>query len=126
MNVNLTSPIAITIDSAKLVVEDSGSGTIEFMLFNQPVRLCIDSTNYVYDINFAIGDRIRLLQNFSFLSQNSEGIVVEIIADYTNDLVKVLFDHIIPDQTVNPAEVHIASSLISLMVEVPLSIVEKI
>ena len=56
MNVNLVSPILITLNSAKLVVEDSGQGTIEFTLFDQPVRLNIASTNYTYDTNIAIGE----------------------------------------------------------------------
>ena len=68
MNVNLVNPIAISLTSAKLVVEDCGSGTIEFSLYGQPVRLNIANTAYVYDINIAVGDRAILIQNFGALN----------------------------------------------------------
>jgi len=125
MNVVLITPISILIDSAKLVVEDGGSGTIELMILGQPVRLNIPSTDYVYDILLVIGDRVKLIHSFSSLALNSSGTIEEIIADPTQDRVKVLFDEIYPDQIVKPGEVHVRSTITSLLVELPLEYVEK-
>jgi hypothetical protein len=126
MNVLLTNPISITIASAKLVVEDGNRGTIEFTLFDQPVRLNLSSPDYVYDITVAIGDRVRLIENYSFLSVNSKGIIQAITPDYTEDRVSVLFDEIYPDQVAKPVEAHVVTARTSLLVELPLRLIEKI
>ena len=127
MNVTLVNPVSITFDSAKLVVEDSGQGTIELMLLGQPVRLYIPSTDYIYDISFQVGDTVRLLENFGAFHQNSQGTVEEIIPDYTSDRVKVLFNQIIPDQIIKPVdEAYVISTAVSLLIEVPIDLLEKI
>lgn len=125
MNVILTEPISVVVDSAKLVVEDSGSGTIEFTIFNQPVRLNIESTRYVYDIEIEVGDRVRLTESFSALSENSNGILKEIIPDRTEDKAKVWFDEVFPNQTLKNVEAHVVTSDVSVFVEVPIRILEK-
>jgi hypothetical protein len=127
MNVTLVNPVSIVFDSAKLVVEDSGLGTLELMILGQPVRLYVSSTDYVYDISFQVGDTVRLLENFGAFAQNSQGTVQEIIPDYTQDKAKVLFNQILPDQTINPAgEAHVISTAVSLLAEVPVEILEKV
>jgi hypothetical protein len=126
MDVTLTDPINISISSAKLVVEDSGTGTIEFTVLGQPVRLNIDSTSYTYDIDIAIDDRVQLIEAFGALAIGSKGIVQEIVPDYTEDKIKVLFDEIFPDQILDPAETHVVTTIPTVFIELPLSIVEKI
>jgi hypothetical protein len=126
MNVVLASPISVLISSAKLVVEDSGRGTIEFTIMNQPVRLNILSTDYTYDIIPAVGDRVKLIENFGAFNVDSQGILQEIIVDNTEDRAKVLFDIIYPDQTIKPVEAHVSSTVTSLLVELPLRFIEKL
>lgn len=126
MNVNLLSPIVININSAKLVVENDSRGTIEFTIFDQPVCLNIESSNYVYDTNISIGDRVKLIEQFGFLAVDSKGVVKEIIVDYTEDRAKVLFDEIYPDQVVKPVDAYVKSAITSLLIELPLRIIEKI
>jgi len=126
MNVILTNPISITLASAKLVVEDDNRGTIEFKLFDQPVRLNLTASDYVYDITVAIGDRVRLIESYSFLLVDSKGTVQAITPDYTEDRVSVLFDEIYPDQIAKPVEAHVITARTSLLVELPLRLIEKI
>jgi len=126
MNVTLPNPISVTISSAKLVVEDDNRGTIEFTILDQPVRLNIASSEYIYDINIAVGDRVKLIANFGALNVNSTGIVQEIIVSRTEDHAKVLFDFIVPDQTISPVEAHIVSANASILVDLPLRLLEKI
>jgi hypothetical protein len=126
MNVVFANPISISLDSAKLVVEDGTVGTIEFTLFDQPVRLIIDSTEYSYDIDIAINDRVSLTEQFGALGPGSKGIVQQIIPDYTEDRAKVLFDEVYPDQILNPVEAHINTAITSLLIEVPLRLLEKV
>ncbi|MDD5650104.1 MAG: hypothetical protein PHF86_06775 [Candidatus Nanoarchaeia archaeon] len=125
MDVILTDPISITVSSAKLVIEDSSRGTIEFTVLDQPVRLNIESTSYVYDIEIVIGDRVRLTEPFSAFAENSNGIVKEIIPDRTEDKAKVWFDRIYPNQSVENVEAHIDTTVVSIMAEVPIRILEK-
>jgi hypothetical protein len=126
MNVTLTSPISISLSTAKLVVEDGDLGTIEFKLFDQPVRLLVNKTDYTYDVTIAVGDRVKLIQAFSNFAIDSSGVVQKITPDYTEDKISVLFDSIIPDQVVQPVEAHIISTHATLLVELPLSYVEKV
>lgn len=125
MNVIITEPITIIVSSAKLVVEDSGRGTIEFMVLGQPVRLNIESTQYVYDIEIEIGDRVRLTEPYSAFAENSSGVVKEIIIDRTVDKAKIWFDQIYPDQAIESVEAHVVTSDVSVFTEVPISILEK-
>jgi hypothetical protein len=127
VNVNLVNPIAISLTSAKLVVEDCGSGTIEFTLYGQPVRLNIANTAYTYDINIAVGDRAILIQNFGALNAGSQGVVKKIIPGYTCDTVDILFDQIFPDQVIcEPSQADVNSTVVSIFVRVPLNIVQKL
>lgn len=126
MNVLLNDPISILVNSAKLVIESDGRGTIQFTVLGQPVCLNIDSSDYIYDIEIAVNDRVRLIETYGAFATNSEGIVKEIIPDRTEDRIKVLFDVIFPDQTLKNVETHVQSSAISVIDEVPLSKVEKI
>lgn len=126
MNVLLNDPISILVDTAKLVIESDGRGTIQFTVLGQPVCLNIDSTDYIYDIEIAVNDRVRLTETYGSLGMNSEGVVKEIIPDRTEDRIKVWFDIIFPDQTLTNVEAHIQTNTISVMNEVPLSKVEKI
>lgn len=126
MNVILTEPIVISISSAKLVVEDSARGTIEVSVLEQPVRLNIESTSYTYDIDIAIHDRVRLVEAFGAFALNSKGVVTQIIPDYTEDRAKVLFDEIYPDQTLSCVEAQVTTTIPTILVEVPLKILEKI
>lgn len=126
MNVILTNPISVLISSAKLVVEDSGRGTIEFTLLDQPVRLNILSSDYTYDIIPVVGDRVKLIENFGSFSIGSTGVLQKIIPDYTEDRAVVLFDTIYPDQIITPVEAHINSTITSLLVELPLRIIEVV
>jgi len=108
------------------VVSDSGRGTIEFTLLGQPVRLNVDSTQYTYDININVGDRVKLIQGYSTLAINSSGIVQSIIPDYTQDKAVVLFDQVFPDQVMNyPAEADVTSSTVAISVQLPLEILQK-
>lgn len=127
MNVNLVNPIAISLSSAKLVVEDCGSGTIEFALYGQPVRLNIATTAYTYDINVAVNDRIVLIQNFGALNAGSQGVIKKIIPRETCDMADVLFDQIFPDQVIKePSQADVNSAVVSIFVRVPLNIVQKV
>jgi len=126
MNVILNTPLSFTISSAKLVVEDEGRGTIEFTLLDQPVRLNLSSTDYVYDTIFAVNDRVKLLQSFGQFDINTTGTLIGIIADDTEDLADVLFDVIFPDQIYKPVEAHVISQALSLLVRVPLRYLQKI
>lgn len=125
MNVVLLDPITISISSAKLVVESDNRGTIEFMVLDQPVRLNIDSSDYIYDININVNDRVRLIENFGAFFVNSKGVVQEIVPDNTEDRAKVLFDEIYPDQTLNNTSAQVNSAVTSILAEVPLRILEK-
>jgi hypothetical protein len=93
---------------------------------DQPVRLNITSSDYIYDIIIAVDDRVKLIEHFGALNVDSSGIVTEIIPDRTEDRVKVLFDQIYPDQIIKPVEAHVNSAVTSLLVELPLRLVEKI
>jgi hypothetical protein len=126
MNVSLINPISITVNSAKLVVEDDSRGTIEFTILDQPVRLNIESSDYVYNTNISVDDRVKLIENYGALKVDSEGTVKEIIVSATEDHAKVLFDYIIPDQTLEPVEVHIISASASILIDLPLRVIEKI
>lgn len=127
MNVVLNPAVSVDISSAKLVVEDCGSGTIEFSLYGQPVRLNIANTAYVYDINIAVGDRAILIQNFGALNAGSQGVVKKIIPGYTCDTVDILFDQIFPDQVIcEPSQADVNSTVVSIFVRVPLNIVQKL
>jgi hypothetical protein len=126
MDVILTEPIIVSINSAKLVIEDNGRGTIEFIVLEQPVRLNIESTSYVYDTTININDRVRLIEAFSAISIGSEGIVTEIIPDSTEDRAKVLFDLIYPDQTLKQVETLVTETIPKVLIELPLDIIEKI
>jgi len=126
MNVILNTPLNFTISSAKLVVEDDGRGTIEFTLLDQPVRLNLASTDYVYDTIFAVNDRVKLLQSFGQFDINTTGTLIGIIADDTEDLADVLFDTIFPDQIFKPVEAHVILQALSLLVRVPLRYLQKI
>jgi len=126
MNITLTPEISFVLSNAKLVFEDEQSGTIEFMFLNQPFRLNIDKAYYSYDINLNVGDRVNLLENYGAFGQNSKGTLKEIIPDNTEDKVKVLFDEIIPDQIIKPVQVNVESSMASVLVELPLRLIEKI
>lgn len=126
MNVVLTEPIVISISSAKLVLEEGSTGTIEFTYLDQPLRLNIESTSYAYDIEIAVNDRVQLVESYSSLAANSKGIVQEIIPNVTEDRAKVLFDEIYPDQVINSIETHVITANPSVLVELPLGILEKI
>jgi len=126
MNIILINPISILIESAKLIVEDDDTGTIEFSVLGQPVRLSINSGDYVYDSQINLEDRVKLTEAFSILKEDSKGVVKKIILDVTEDRVQVLFDEIYPDQIAKNIEAHIVSTVLSLLIEIPLRIVEKI
>lgn len=125
MNVVLNTPISISVNVAKLIIESDGRSTIEFSVLDQPVRLNIDSTDYVYDINIAINDRVILIEAFGALAVNSTGIVKEIIPDRTQDRVKIWFDQVYPNQFLKNVEANVEANIVSLMVELPLAKVEK-
>jgi hypothetical protein len=126
MNVNITTPISITISTAKLVAEDSGQGTIEFSLLGQPVRLYISSNDYTYITNVNVGDRVKLIENFAGLNINSNGIVNQIIADPAEDQAIVNFDQIYPDGELNPIDVNIISTKPTVTIQVPMEFIQKL
>lgn len=126
MNVILNPELTLTINNAKLVVEDGGSGTIQFTILGQPVSLNLDSSLYSYDINLNINDRVKLIEPYGAFDISSEGIVQEIIPDYTQDRAKVLFDKIYPEQILKNVEAYVKLSMTSILVELPLSLLEKI
>lgn len=126
MNVTFLDPISIIVSSAKLIVEDEGKGTIEFNLFDQPVRLVVDSSDYVYDTEIEIGDRVKLIEPFSGLLANSKGTVKVITPGRTEDIIEVWFDEIFPDQTFDYTEVNVYTSAVSISVNVPIEKIEKI
>jgi len=126
MNVLLNVPIDVQISIAKFVVSDSGKGTIEFTLLGQPVRLNIDSSEYVFICDINVGDRVKLISEFAGLSVDSEGVVEKIIPDITDDKVIVLFDTIIPDQEKSNVNIKIQSFDLFLRVTLPLRILEKL
>ena len=126
MNVNLTNPIAINVNMAKLIVEDNGQSAIEFTLLGQPVRLYISSTDYSYITDINIGDRVKLIENFAGLGINSNGIVSEIIPDVSDDQILVLFDQVFPDEILEPVQVNIISSKLTIKTQVPMRLVQKL
>jgi len=75
MRVSLFAPIVVNVNAAKLVLETDGRGVLEFTLLEQPVRLYVDSTSYIYVTDIVIGDRVKLIENFASFSVNSNGIV---------------------------------------------------
>lgn len=126
MNVLLNETISVIVNTAKLVVESDGRSTIEFTILDQPVRLNIDSTDYTYDIDIVVGDRVSLKEDYGVLSANSSGIVKEIIPDRTQDKVKVYFDEVLPNRTFENVEANADTTTVSIIIELPLSEVEKV
>ena len=126
MNVRLIPPITITLDSAKLLLEDSLTGIVEFQINEQPQRLVLTYGSYIWDTTFASGDRVRLIESFGTFGLNSSGILQEIIIDTTDDKADVLFDTIYPNQVFSADVVETLSGNISILFRVPLRILEKI
>lgn len=98
MNVNLNNPITITLQSAFLVQESDGLGTLQFRILDQPVSLVFSTSEYTYDTPFNIGDRVSLIDAHGYFGVGSEGIIQNIIIDSTDDKADVFFDKVIPDQ----------------------------
>lgn len=126
MNVILNPELSLTISNAKLVLEDGNSGTIQFMILGQPVSLNLDSSLYSYDINIRVNDRVKLTESYGVFNINSEGIIQEIIPDFTEDRAKILFDKVFPDQDLKNVEANVRLSSLSIVVELPLRLLEKI
>jgi hypothetical protein len=126
MNVNLKTPISITLTSAKLFSEGDGVGVIEFqLLVGQPARLVIPTTDYLYDTALHVGDRVKLNTPYSSFGVGSEGVLQEIIIDSTQDMADVLFDKILPVQVFQADVVETsAPGDISIMFRVPFSYLE--
>jgi len=98
VNVNLNNPITITLQSAFLVQESDGLGTLQFRILDQPVSLVFSTSEYTYDTPFNIGDRVSLIDAHGYFGVGSEGIIQNIIIDSTDDKADVFFDKVIPDQ----------------------------
>jgi len=129
MNVILTPSINISVNNAKLLFEnlDDGTGTIEFTIEEQPVRLVVCYSSYVFDTAFKIGDRVKLKETWAGFEANSEGILREIIIDSTRDRGLVFFDKAYPDQSfISDNETNVVSTNISITVETSLDILEII
>jgi hypothetical protein len=125
MNVNLTVPISIILNSAKLFSEEDNVGVIEFQLLGQPCRLVIPKTDYTYDTTLQVGDRVKLNTAYSSFGIGSEGILQEIIIDSTQDKADVLFDKIIPAQVFQADVVETSvPGDISVLFRVPFSYLE--
>jgi len=128
MNINLNSPISVNLTSGYLISEGDGIGTVQFKIEEQPIILAITSSEYVYDTIFVVGDRVKTIQTFSILGINSIGTLQRFILDSTDDKADVYFDQIIPDNTFQSDNNNLKtqSSVISILIRVPLRILEKI
>lgn len=127
MNVRFSDPIAISISTAKLICESEGRGTVEFTILDQPVRINIVSTNYVYDINIVENDRVKLKEDFGGLQTGSNGLVKLIKPDRTEDIVTIYFDKVYPNKDItNIDKANVNSTVVSIVLDVPLSKIEKV
>jgi hypothetical protein len=127
MNVSFNEPILISVSSAKLICESEGRGTVEFTVLDQPVHINIISTSYVYDINFVVNDRVRLKEDFGELQTGSNGIVKSIKPDRTEDIITIYFDKIYPNKDItNVNKANVNSTVVSIVLDVPLSKIEKV
>lgn len=127
MNVILTNPITVILQSGFLVSEGDGIGTVQFTIEEQPVTLAITSTDYIYDTIFESGDRVKITEEFGILGVNSEGEIQEIIIDSTDDKASVLFNVIYPNQTFETEDqLNAESGDVSVLITVPLRILAKI
>ena len=124
MNVILNTPINVTLTSGFLISEGDNIGTVQFRIEEQPIILAITSYQYNYDSQFSIGDRVKLIEPFSSLDINSEGILEQIIIDSTDDKGDVFFDTIYPDQSFGPVHAEVKSSNLTALVRVPLRMLE--
>lgn len=121
MNVNLITPISVTISSAKLLLESEGSGTVEFKILDQPQRLSLLSTEYTYDTVFTIGCRVKVILAYGYFGLNSEGELKRIIIDSTNDMAEVYFDNIFPNGDFT-ADVDVnMTGVVSVIATIPLA-----
>ena len=126
MNVILNTPIVVTLTSGFLVSEEDGVGTIQFTIEEQPVTLSLTDTYYTYDTPFSAGDRVKLIEAYSSLGINSEGVLQGIVIDSTDDKGDVLFDTIYPDQRFGPTHVEVVLADVTSLVRVPLRLLEII
>lgn len=128
MDVTLTHPINIVLSSAKLIVEnkEDGVGTIEFQLFEQPCRLVLTYTEYSYSTTLQIGDRVKIIQNYSNLLIGSEGYVRSINVDYLQDTATIDFYLINPDQTILRTDTKVLNATMFITYTIPLNYIEKI
>jgi hypothetical protein len=124
MNVIFNTPLVLTLSSAKLLLEDTGFGTIQFKFLDQPMTLSVTSSSYHYDTVFNVGDRVKLIHEISYFGINSEGILQAIILDPTDDKADVLFDTIYPNNTIttdNNTVLGIQSGTVSVLFRVSLN-----
>jgi hypothetical protein len=127
MNVILNTPIAVTLTTGNLVSEGDGSGTIEFQISGQQVFLALPTTDYVYDLSFGVGDRVKLTEAFAGMAINSSGIVQQIIIDAAGDKANVTYDNILPDINFNSTnKIYTNSGVVSVLIETPLNILVKV
>jgi uncharacterized membrane protein len=128
MNVLFNTPISITISSAKLLLEDDNTGTIQFKLLDQPCTLVIDKSQYIYDTTISVNDRVQLIHEVGYFGIGSQGIVQAIIPESTVDYVDILFDKIVPDNmfVIDDTVVKISSQVTSVLFRTLLSDVVKI
>jgi hypothetical protein len=127
MNVNLTPPITVILDSGFLVSEGDGVGTIQFKIQDQPVSLVFPTSAYTWDTVFAIGDRVKVNTSYGAFGQNSEGILNSILIDSTDDKGIVYFDLIVPNNEWNGCHnLKAESGDISVKETIPLRLLTKI
>lgn len=128
MDVVLTHPINITLSSALLVLEnkEDAIGVIEFKIFDQPCRLILTYGSYHYDTNLQIGDRVRLIQNYSNLTIGSEGYLRAININYLQDNATVDFCLINPDQSILRNDSKVLGTDIYISYDIPISYLEKV
>jgi hypothetical protein len=129
MNANFNTPISITLTQAKLVYENQveGVGTIEFQIEEQPIHLLVATTSYSYNTNIQIGDRVKLIVNFSTLGVGSNGILQQIYVDPTQDRAMVFFDNVLPNQDIfGSTSLNIYSGIIRLEIQVPFAYLAKV
>ena len=127
MNVILNTPIPITLQSALLIQESDGFGTLQFRILEQPVTLSFTSSDYHYDTIFQEGDRVKLIHAFGSFAIDSEGILQKIIIDVTQDAADVYFDTIYPNLIFSTTQiVDVQAGDVSVLVRVPLSYLAKI
>jgi hypothetical protein len=127
MNVIVSPPISLTLNSGYLVTEGDGIGTVAFRIDEQTIYLILTTSSYSYDSSFSVGCRVKLNEQYSSLDIDSEGTLQSIIINFTDDMGDVYFDIIYPDNEFNSQNmIKTQSGTVSVLVRVSLRLLTRI